>query len=63
MSIEHLPSALLTVTVLLRLARLVGRRVRVLIRTTLIAAVLLLLVAEPGHLFTLGTLLHALTTQ
>ncbi|WP_156671153.1 MULTISPECIES: hypothetical protein [unclassified Mycobacterium] len=63
MSIEHLPSALLAVTVVLRLARLMGRRVRALIRTTALGAGLLLLVAAPHDLPALGPLLHTLSTH
>lgn len=63
MSIEHLPSALLTATVVLRLARLMGRCVRALISTTALAAGLLLIVAAPHHLLTLEPLLHTLSTH
>jgi hypothetical protein len=63
MSIEHLPSAILTATLLWRLARLAGRRVRALMRTTLLAGGVLILIAGPGHLLTVGRILHALSTH
>ena len=53
MSLEHIPSAILTVTVLLRTARLVRRRhLRVLTRTSLLTAGALL--AASGHGITIG---------
>lgn len=63
MSLEHLPSAIATAPLLLWLARLMGRRVRALIRTTVLTAGLLLLVAVPHHLPALGPLLHTLSPQ
>lgn len=63
MHIEHLPTAIFTTALLLRLARTVGRRVRVLIRTALLAGGALVLVSGTGQLGTLGPLLHALTTH
>ena len=59
MSLEHLPSAIVTATLLLRLARLVRRRyLRPLIRTNLLTAALaagaLILAAGPGDVITVG---------
>ncbi len=64
MSLEHIPSAILTATLLLRLARLVRRRsLRALIRTSLRtaapAAGALLLLARSGHVITVGPILGA----
>ena len=54
MSLEHIPSAILSATLLLRLARLVRRRhLRALIRTSLLTALaagaLLLAAVRPRH--------------
>ncbi|WP_204806017.1 hypothetical protein [Mycobacterium riyadhense] len=61
MSIEHLPSVILTATLLLRLAPLVGRRLRALIRAALLAVAALMLIAGPGHLLTVAPLLHSVS--
>lgn len=56
MSLEHIPSAILAATVLLRTARLVRRRyLRVLTRTSLLTAGALL--AASGHGITIGPVL------
>ncbi len=63
MSLEHLPTAILTATLLLRLARIVRRRaLRALIRTTLLTAVLGAgaLLAGSGHSAAIGSFLTAL---
>ena len=65
MSLEHLPSAILTATLLLRLARLVRcRYLRALIRTGLLTAAVaagaLILLAASGHAITVGPILGAL---
>ena len=58
MNIEHLPSAILTATLLLRLARLVRYRyLRALIRTGLLTAAVAagaLLLAASGHAINVG---------
>lgn len=64
MSLEHIPSAILAVTVLLRTARLVRRRhLRVLTRTSLLTAGALL--AASGHGITIGPVLgvHPLSSH
>ena len=62
MSLEHLPSAIVTATLLLRLARLVGRRyLRALIRISLLAAGALMMVAGRGHVITVGPILQAVS--
>ena len=63
MSLEHLPSAILTATLLLRLARIVRYRyLRALIRTGLLtaAAAGALLLAASGHAINVGPILGAL---
>jgi hypothetical protein len=65
MSIEHLPCAILTATLLLRLARHVRRRwLRALIRTTVLTAALTaaapMLVAGSSQVITVGSILQAL---
>jgi len=64
MSLEHLPSAILTATLLLRLARLVRYRyLRALIRTGLLTAAVAagaLLLAASGHAINVGPILGAL---
>ncbi|WP_101953264.1 hypothetical protein [Mycobacterium intracellulare] len=64
MSVEHIPTAIVTATLLLRLVRLVRRELRALIRTALLAIALtggaLMLAGGPGHLISVGPLLHAL---
>ncbi|HUO39193.1 MAG TPA: hypothetical protein VMU34_15760 [Mycobacterium sp.] len=64
MSLEHIPPAILTATLLLRLARLARRRyLRALIRTSLLTAALaagaLLLLVTSGHVLTVGSILGA----
>lgn len=54
MHIEHLPTASFTAALLLRLARTVGRRVRALIRTALLAGGALVLASGTGQLATLS---------
>jgi len=64
MSLEHLPSAILTATLLLRLARIVRYRyLRALIRTGLLTAAVAagaLLLAASGHAVNVGRILGAL---
>ncbi|BBZ38789.1 MULTISPECIES: hypothetical protein [Mycobacterium] len=65
MSLTHLPSAILTATLLLRLARLVRYRyyLRALIRTGLLSAAVAagaLLLAASGHAINAGPILGAL---
>ena len=63
MSIEHLPSAIVTATLLLRLARIVRYRyLPALIRTGLLtaAAAGALLLAASGHAINVGPILGAL---
>jgi hypothetical protein len=64
MSLEHLPSAILTATLLLRLARLVRYRyLRALTRTGLLTAAVAagaLLLAASGHAINVGPILGAL---
>ncbi len=64
MSLKHLPSAILTATVLLRLARLVRYRyLRALIRTGLLTAAVAagaLLLAASGHAINAGPIRGAL---
>ena len=63
MSLEHLPSAILTATLLLRLARIVRYRyLRALIRTGLLtaAAAGALLLAASGHAINVGPIRGAL---
>ena len=64
MSLEHLPSAILTATLLLRLARIVRYRyLRALIRTGLLTAAVAagaLLLAASGHAINVGPILGAL---
>ncbi len=64
MSLEHLPSAILTATLLLRLARLVRYRdLRTLIRTGLLTAAVAagaLPLAASGHALNVGPILAAL---
>ncbi|UGT97764.1 hypothetical protein LTQ55_03770 [Mycobacterium intracellulare] len=61
MSLTHLPSAILTATVLLRLARLVRYRyLRALIRTGLLTAAGALLLAASGHAINAGPIRGAL---
>ena len=62
MSLEHLPSAILTATLLLRLARIVRYRyLHALIRTGLLtAAAGALLLAASGHAINVGPILGAL---
>lgn len=59
MSLEHLPSAIVTATPLLRLARLVRRRylrplIRTNLRTAALAAGALILAAGPGDVIAAG---------
>ena len=64
MSLEHLPSAILTATLLLRLARIVRYRyLRALIRTGLLTAAVAagaLLLAASGHAINVGPIRGAL---
>ena len=64
MSLEHLPSAILTATLVLRLARFVRYRdLRTLIRTRLLTAAVAagaLLLAASGHALNVGPILGAL---
>ena len=64
MSLEHLPSAILTATLVLRLARFVRYRdLRTLIRTCLLTAAVAagaLLLAASGHALIVGPILGAL---
>jgi hypothetical protein len=67
MSLEHIPTAIVSVTLLLRLLRLMRRELRALIRTALLLVALaggaLMLAAGPGHAITVGPLLQALVTS
>ncbi|KPN46447.1 hypothetical protein AN931_25735 [Mycobacterium intracellulare subsp. chimaera] len=62
MSLEHIPTAILTATLVLRVARIARRRaLRALIRTTLLTAALAgALLAGSGHTGAIGSLLTAL---